>query len=622
MCGIAGFISSSPLELSIIHSMTNALLHRGPDASGIYCNEASSLALGHTRLSIIDVSEAANQPFFSRSGRYVVVFNGEIYNFKTISTTLSKETGIEFKTTSDTEVVVEAFSIWGKRMVEKFEGMFAGAIADLKDKTVFLFRDRMGKKPLYYYSSNSLFAFASEIKSILRLPTIRNDKQINQGAIGDFLHMGYIPEPQTIYQNIYKFPAGHVAEIDNHLNFKPEPYWKISNGIKQPKVSSIDNATNHLHALLDDAVEKRLISDVPLGTFLSGGTDSSLVTALASKHVAGPLKTFSIGFKESKFNESIYAQNVSSHLRTHHTEYMLSENEAVDLLETYLQHFDEPFADTSAIPTMLVSKLARKQVTVALTGDGGDELFQGYGAYAWADRLNSLPWKLFRTPLRTFLQATGNSRLQRISHLLESPEGNLRSHIFSQEQYLFTQLEIRKKLLRYPDHLHPFFYDESIFSDHQFTEGEKQALFDLQYYLKDDLLVKLDRASMYYGLECRSPLLDYRIVEYSLSLASSLKKRDGKSKWLLKEILRRYLPNKAVDRPKWGFSIPLGIWMKTHLRYLMDDFLNPEIIQEANLVNYAYVHKLKTDFLQGKNYLYNRLWVIIVLHKWWKQNIR
>jgi asparagine synthase (glutamine-hydrolysing) len=220
------------------------------------------------------------------------------------------------------------------------------------------------------------------------------------------------------------------------------------------------------------------------------------------------------------------------------------------------------------------------------------------------------------------MQATGNSRLQRISHLLENPEGSLRSHIFSQEQYLFTQLEIRKKLLRSSEQLRTFFYDESFFSDHQFTEGEKQALFDLQYYLKDDLLVKLDRASMYYGLECRSPLLDYRVVEYALSLTSSLKKRDGKSKWLLKEILRRYLPDKAIDRPKWGFSIPLGIWMKTHLRYLMDDFLNPEIIQEANLVNYAYVHKLKTDFFQGKNYLYNRLWVIIVLHKWWKQNIR
>ena len=359
----------------------------------------------------------------------------------------------------------------------------------------------------------------------------------------------------------------------------------------------------------------------PLGAFLSGGTDSSLVSAIATNHVSKPLKTFSIGFKESKFDESKYAREVAQKLNTDHTEYILSEQEAVGLLGTYINHFDEPFADTSAIPTMLVSQLARKEVTVALTGDGGDELFQGYGAYKWANRLDDQLFKLVRAPLRSVLILSGKSRLKRIAHILENVKAdNIRSHIFSQEQYLFSQREIQDVLLKDKGNFVPFQYDDKIVSGRNLIAGEKQALFDLQFYLKDDLLVKVDRASMFHALECRSPLLDHRLIEYAFSLEHSLKVREGKSKWILKELLRKFLPDQLVDRQKWGFSVPLEKWLKADLRYLIDSFLSKQTIEDIGLFQISYIEKLKKDFFSGQDYLYNRLWVLIVIHKWLKEN--
>jgi asparagine synthase (glutamine-hydrolysing) len=621
MCGIAGIISEVKFDPSLIQRMTGALSHRGPDAKGTYTNELQTISLGHTRLSIIDLSTMANQPFYSNNRRYVIVFNGEIYNFKELRKKLELENGVVFKTTSDTEIIIEAYSVWGNQMTQQLEGMFALAIIDQSRNTIFLCRDRVGKKPLYYFKSRGLFAFASEIKSLLKLPIIQNEKKVNQKAISTFLHLGFIPEPDTIFENIHKFPSGHFGEVDNNLNLEIHPYWDIKDAIYKPAITNEQEAKNQLSTLLENSVAKRLISDVPLGSFLSGGTDSSLISAIAAKQLSSPLKTFSIGFKENKFNESTYAREVAKHLKTDHTEYVLEQKEAIGLVETYLHHFDEPFADTSAIPTMLVSKLSREKVKVALTGDGGDELFQGYGSYAWANRLEKGSWKLFRTPLRHAMNLSGNSRLQRIAHLLKTYTGSERSHIFSQEQYLFSQNEIQNKLLIDKNIFVPFIYDESYLQHSRLSPGEKQAIFDLKYYLKDDLLVKVDRASMYYALECRSPLLDYEVIEYALSLDVSLKIREGKTKWILKELLRKHLPDNLIDRQKWGFSVPLGSWLKNDLRYLMDDYLNEDVITSANLVNFRYVQKLKSEFLGGSDYLYNRLWVIIVLHKWWKENV-
>ncbi|MBL0742452.1 asparagine synthase (glutamine-hydrolyzing) [Chryseolinea lacunae] len=621
MCGISGIFSSGAVERTTIDAMVQAIAHRGPDAHGVFVSASQRVALGHNRLSIIDLSTGANQPFYSHDGRFVIAFNGEVYNFQALREELIREHHKTFRTTSDTEVIVEAFSVWGSAMASRLEGMFALAIFDQQTETLFLFRDRIGKKPLYYFHAGGLFAFASEIKALLRHPMVQRQKSVNRAVINTFLHLGYIPEPHTIYQNIYKFPAGHSGVVDANITLSTQPYWSVGDYVDTPQVRNEGEAKKHLSKLLDHAVQSRMISDVPLGTFLSGGTDSSLVSAIAARHTTTPLKTFSIGFRESKFDESRYAKAVADHLKTDHTAYELSEREAAELMETYLRHFDEPFADTSAIPTMLVSKLARQQVTVVLTGDGGDELFQGYGAYTWANRLNNPLWKLVRTPLAGSLKLIGKSRLERVARLLQhGPDDTDRSHIFSQEQYLFSQSETKTKLLRRPEDFHAFRYDESNFNTNHLNAGERQALFDLQFYLKDDLLVKVDRASMYYALECRCPLLDHSLIEYALSLDYNLKVKNGTAKFLLKELLREHIPTEYIDRPKWGFSVPLSRWMKGELRYLLDDYLNDTIVDEVGLFKIEYVRELKAAFFAGKEYIYNRLWVIIVLHKWWKEN--
>lgn len=620
MCGITGYISANSFERSVIDVMTDKLAHRGPDAKGTYANASCTVALGHTRLSIIDLSTGANQPFHADDGRHTIIFNGEIYNFRKIRSELIETYDVTFQTNSDTEVALKAFITWGSKMVDKLMGMFAIVILDKENDRLFLFRDRMGKKPLYYFQSEKLFAFASEMKALLAHPLVQREKKIDESIISIFLHLGYIPEPHTIYSNIYKFPAGYCAEIDGNLKLAMRPYWHIQSKIDLRGERNERQVQDYLKKLLEDAVQQRLISDVPLGTFLSGGTDSSIVTAIATKYSAQPIKTFSIGFYESKFDESQYSQAVAKHLKTDHIAYKLTEKEAVNLLETYVNHFDEPFADTSAIPTMLVSKLARQHVKVVLTGDGGDELFLGYGAYTWANRLRYFPNVVFGNMLQKALQNLANP-LRRVSHLFEPVTiGGIRSHIFSQEQYFFSQKEVMKDLLKQTRTFKTFEYDESFLPPGLLTEGEKQALFDLQYYLKDDLLVKVDRASMFHALECRCPLLDYRIVTYLLSLKSSMKKKNGVSKWMLKELLKEYIPDKLIYRPKWGFGIPLSSWLKGDLQYLITDYLSKQAIEEIGVFNTEYVQELKKRFFGGEDYLYNRLWTIIILQKWLKEN--
>lgn len=622
MCGIAAIVSKTPVDRMVIESMTTVLNHRGPDAQGIFMSQNANLALGHTRLSIIDLSAEANQPFYSHDGRYVLVFNGEIYNFRELKDELQRNHGVTFKTQSDTEVIAEGFLVWGPSLAGKLEGMFAIIIADVKDQRLFLFRDRLGKKPLFYFQSDSLFVAASEIKSLLRHPIVKSQRKLNVSAVSFFLHLGYIPEPGTIYSQIHKFPAANTGTVGQDLKLTTACYWEIREKAEIQSNLRGNEPIKALKGLLGSAVRKRLISDVPLGAFLSGGTDSSLVVALAAEQVAQPLRTFSIGFQDAKFDESQYARDVAKFLKTSHTEYTLREQEALELLNQYTGHFDEPFADTSAIPTMLVSRLARKEVKVVLTGDGGDELFHGYGSYTWAQRLHNPLIHPLKGSIRRLLLASPNNRWRRAAKMFEEVEpGGIRSHIFSQEQYLFSQHELLKELLVGNDRFVPFCYEEDFLIDTELTEADKQALFDLQYYLKDDLLVKVDRSSMYYGLESRCPLLDHHVVEFALSLHHSYKNRNGVSKWILKEILREYLPHELVFRRKWGFSVPLSRWLRNDLRYLLDQFLSEELTNQIGLYRWAYVKKLKDEFFSGRDYLYNRLWVLVVLHKWWKENL-
>ncbi|HEY5826013.1 MAG TPA: asparagine synthase (glutamine-hydrolyzing) [Cyclobacteriaceae bacterium] len=622
MCGIAGLIvKGGRVAEDEVLKMIDKLHHRGPDAQGFFINEAGSIALLHTRLSIIDLSTGANQPFHSHDQRYVIVFNGEIYNFNQLRNELSSKYSIKFQTHSDTEVIIEAFSIWKEEMVNKLEGMFAIAILDKYENKLYLFRDRVGKKPLFYFKSENLFAFASEIKSLLELSSIKRQVVLNREAISYFLHLGYIPEPFTIYEQLFKFPSGQFGQIDLNLDFQTKPYWMAGDRMSvEEKITSPERGKKDLKRLINNAVEYRLVSDVPVGAFLSGGTDSSLVSAIASKYASSPLKTFSIGFEEDRFNESKQARKTAEYLKTDHTEYILKEHEAIGILDSYVKHFDEPFADTSAIPTMLVSKLARHEVKVVLTGDGGDELFQGYGSYVWAKRLDNPFIKILKNPIRKILNVLGNDRLERAAHLFDKVRtGGERSHIFSQEQYLFSQDEIKDQLLKDKSKFFPFEYcDPSPNMD--LTPGERQAFFDLRYYLKDDLLVKVDRASMYYALECRCPLLDHRVIELAFSMDYSLKVRNGESKWILKELLREYLPAEFVNRPKKGFSVPLSAWLRNDLRYMIDSYLSEEVTSEIGLFNWEYIEKMKKDFFSGKDYLYNRLWAILLIHKWMKEN--
>ncbi len=602
MCGIAGFFSKK-YDLETLKTMTNSISHRGPDASGYFFDEKRGVGLGHRRLSILDLSDDANQPMTSQNERYKIVYNGEVYNFNDIKADLEGN----FHTKSDTEVVLEAFNQWGVEFVNRLNGMFAIAIYDLVENKMYLFRDRVGIKPLYYYCKDGELVFGSEIKAIV---SSGRNLSINKAAIANFLHFGYVPNEDTIYGQVFKLPAGHYAEYNGSL--KISSYWDLEEKLKSEIITDFDAAKSKLKEVLYDSVEKRLISDVPIGTFLSGGTDSSLITAIASKVSRSPVNSFSIGFKEAKYNECEKAKEIANYLKTNHHEFIVSEQDVLSELDEVLNNFDEPFADSSCFPTYLVSKLARKHVTVCLSGDGGDELFMGYGSYNWAERLsNPLMWN-FRKPIALALGSSSSIRNKRASLVFNSPVKNRMSHIFSQEQYLFSADEIEQLLISDS----PVLIEEYIKSPRSLSAKEKQSIFDIKNYLKDDLLVKVDRASMLSSLEVRVPLLDHRVVDFALNLDEQLKvSKGGVQKHLLKEVLYDLVPQNVLDHPKWGFSIPLSKWLTTDLYYLIEKYLDDEIIEELGICNLAYVKNLKKEFLSGKTYLYNRIWQLIVLNK-------
>jgi len=615
MCGINGYFSPSkkfvPAHIAI---MNNAMAHRGPDAQGVFTDDV--IGLGHLRLSILDLSENANQPMHSASGRYQIAYNGEVYNYKEVALEIKNaKKDFKFKTTSDTEVLVEAFELWGAKMINKFNGMFAIAIYDTQNETLFLFRDRLGIKPIYYFWDGENFAFASELKALKKLDVLK--LTVNKEAINLFLHLGYIPQPHSIYNEIKKFSTGSFAII-THKKFEVKTFWELSEKINKNVLSNEADAKEKLNELLVSSVKYRMIADVPFGTFLSGGVDSSLVTAIAQSQSSLPVKTFSIGFKEAKNNESAFARAVSNHLQTQHTEFIVTENEAKAIVPSLMKIYDEPYSDSSSIPTLMVSALARKQVTMTLSGDGGDELFMGYGAYNWANKLSGGYVKYFHNLISLALRF-GNNRQQRVAELLNyGSDTNLPAHIFSQEQYMFSKKEIEKLLQS--NYLTPLKIEYPQTKKRLLSAAEQQALFDLNYYLPDDLLVKVDRATMHHSLETRVPLIDYRIVEFALNLDENLKQKNGVQKYLLKQVLYEYVPREIFDRPKWGFSIPLNNWLKTDLKYLIDKYLNKAIIEQYGAVQYELVQHYVNNFLQGKNYYYNRVWLLIVLHQWFDEN--
>src|SRR5688572_1745859 len=436
MCGFTGFITfNHQFTEQDLHSMTDCIAHRGPDSDGFFFNNICGL--GHRRLSILDLSEAANQPFYSANGRYVMVYNGEVYNFQEIAQKLD----VPLKTTSDTEVIIEAFVKWGPDFVQELNGMFAIAIYDLQENELHLYRDRMGIKPIYFYRNETSFAFASELKALTKMQFLQGKLTLNKEAISQFLYVGYIPRPNSIYNEIQKMDSGSYAVVSKN-KFEVKPYWKLEDQVKPTVLSDFNEAKQQLKDLILSSVKYRMISDVPFGTFLSGGIDSSMVTAAAQANSNKPVKTFSIAFEEAKFNEAKFAREVAKHLGTDHHEFTATHKEAIEWAGQIPAIYDEPYADSSAIPTLLVSEMARKHVTMTLSGDGGDECFFGYGMYNWAERLQNPLVKTFRAPIGTVLSKMGN-RYERASHLFMYPDARkVKSHIFSQEQYMFSEPEI------------------------------------------------------------------------------------------------------------------------------------------------------------------------------------
>ena len=615
MCGITGFLSfRQRFSESDLRAMTDAVSHRGPDAEGFFFD--GTIGLGHRRLSILDLSASANQPMHSAGGQHVIVFNGEVYNFREVAATY----GIAPRTTSDTEIILEAFARHGIRSVDELNGMFAFAVYQKTERTLWLCRDRLGIKPLFYFWDGTTFAFASELKSLLQLPI---PKKRNEAAIPEFLHRGFVPAPHTIFQHIYKLPPGHWLKV-SATGLEQKCYWSLTDKITERPLADEQTATTELEKLLTESVRYQLISDVPIGAFLSGGIDSSLVSALAARQLSQPLNTFSIGFAEAKKNEAPFARAVASHLKTNHHEFIVSQAEAKNLIETMLDIYDEPYADSSGLPTMLVSALARKHVGVVLTGDGGDELFHGYGMYRWAHRL-AQPWaRLLRRPLAATLSAGGQDRYRKAAALFNySSEREVANHVFSQEQGFFSSTELQE-LLGTPLANGTGPVNSALPNPHaasrRLSASEKQSLFDLALYLPDDLLTKVDRASMHYGLEARVPLLDHRVVEFALNLSPTLKYRGGTMKYLLKQVLYQHLPAKLFDRPKQGFSIPLADWLRHDLRYLLEDYLSDAVVLRQGYADLPTVRRLRQEFSAGSDYPCNRLWTLMILHRWLEKN--
>lgn len=607
MCGIAGAFRKDGIDMEKMKKATDTMYHRGPDAGGYYISPDAAVFLGHRRLSIIDLSVTANQPMASSDGRYEIVYNGEIYNFMELR---HKLPGFSWHTSGDTEVILELFAAFGKESFSWLNGIFSFGIYDTLKQQLWLCRDQLGIKPLFIQKQEGQLLFASELKMII---AAGGQQEINKASIPYFLHLGYIPEPLTIYKEIEKFPSAHYACFDiGSGSWEQKKYWDGNDHYLKPQSGDEATLLKMYREKLFAAVERQMISDVPLGTFLSGGIDSSLVTAVAAQVNPGKVKSFSIGFEEAAFDESQYAGQVAKHLNTEHHLFKVKLDDVLQLVPDFMSVYDEPFADSSAFPTMLVSRLARKHVTVALSGDGGDEFFQGYGMYAWAERLNDPKVRLMRKPLH-LVSKLMKERYQRAGKLFDYKyRSNIPSHIFSQEQYMFSEKELGH-LLSDPG----FDFREFNRLPGKGSAREQQAFWDMNHYLKDDLLVKVDRASMRYSLETRVPLLDQELVNFALGVPLSLKIKEGYgTKYMMKQVLYDLVPRTIFERPKRGFAIPLNKWLGNELKPLLDKYLNAAVVTEAGLVHGDHVADVLQQYQNGKTYLYNRVWVLLVLH-WW-----
>ncbi|MCE5168920.1 asparagine synthase (glutamine-hydrolyzing) [Paenibacillus profundus] len=654
MCGIVGVVArNAPLTMAkmeaTIKDMTDRIVHRGPDACG-WWGEDGTIGLGHRRLSIIDLSEHGRQPMLSPSGRYVIVFNGEIYNYKEIQTWLQSsapELYSQLRGHSDTETMLAAIEQLGVyRAVHRFIGMFGFALYDRKDRKLHLVRDRMGEKPLYYaIGQQNEFLFGSELKALQAHPQFV--KHVDRDAIGLYLQHCYIPAPYTIFQSCYKLLPGTILTYDTQSGaHEIQSYWTVEQAVQKGQGNtrgmSEQEAVKQLDALLRQSIRGQMVSDVPIGAFLSGGLDSSTIVSIMQAQSSQKVKTFTIGFHEEGYNEAVHAKEVARHLGTDHTELYVTPQEALDVIPKLPQLYDEPFSDSSQIPTYLVSELARKHVTVSLSGDGGDELFGGYKRYfitqdIWS-KLNKVPAfgrvgasKLIHSiPVSTWNQlsrwwsplrkrattpGTAGDKMYRLAELMK--DSNLNSRQFY--RYMISHWKDHSIVIG-SGALNTVF--ETV-PNHVFSDFSNEMMYlDMISYLPDDILVKVDRAGMAVSLESRIPFLDHRIVEFAWQLPVNYKIKGGQGKWLLRQVLNQYVPETIMNRPKMGFSVPIGSWLRGPLREWAEHLLSESRLKQQGYLNPAPIRQRWKEHLEGKRNRQYDLWDVLMFQAWLEEQTK
>lgn len=635
MCGITGFLDTTGLsgDASLhLESMVATLSHRGPDASGTWLDSDSGIALGHTRLSIVDLSLAGGQPMASPSGRFQMVFNGEIYNHLEIRRAVGS--GVTWRGHSDTETLLASFERFGvAETLKRVVGMFALALWDSQEKRLVLTRDRLGEKPLYYGWQGSILLFASELKAIKAHPAFRFE--LDASSLASYLKYGYIPAPLSIYKGIFKLEPGHILQCtptSTHRVGNLSAYWSLEDVISKSQLfeGTDDDAVNELERLLSQAISLQRVADVPLGAFLSGGIDSSTIVALMQKGAGRPVRTFTVGFDESEFDESHTAREVARHLGTDHTEIVVSPAESLQVIPLLPSMFDEPFGDVSAIPTWLLAGLARKQVTVALSGDGGDELFAGYDRYHRTSRLWStanrfgplaralIGSSLSLVPAGPLQRLMVGSRIGRFPHLFKSRVDGVRTAFTADS--VDRVYDLRMSSWAEPSQL----LKQEATPSPSFASGarldcthpvERMMAVDALSYMPDDVLVKVDRAAMSNSLETRVPLLDHRVVEFAWTLPQTMRVRNGTSKWLLRQLLYKHVPQELVDRPKRGFGVPMGSWLRGPLRDWAEEHLS-----EAGLSSGPFkpepIRRIWRQHLDGAADWQYHIWPILAFREW------
>ncbi len=642
MCGIAGALvpKGRRVKPGLLKAMTDVIAHRGPDGTGAWISEDGRVGLGHRRLSIIDLSSAGDQPMRSASRRYVISYNGEIYNFRELRSELERK-GAEFRGHSDTEVILAACDAWGpQETLRRLSGMFAIALWDCQEEEILLARDRIGIKPLYYSLENGELTFASELRPLVvwrgNLPPV------SRQGLTEFLRLGYVPGPLSIFDGVHKLQPG------TWLRYKGGQathgaFWRYRDVVRDGMNDAFDDESEALDALdetLRASVSRHMISDVPLGAFLSGGIDSSTVVALMQAQSDRPVKTFSIGFNEAAYNEAEHAAAVARHLGTDHTELYVSDQDAREVIPDLPRIYDEPFADVSQIPTFLVSRLAREHVTVSLSGDGGDELFAGYNRYyfvtAFWTRLKMLPavarralagalvqpspstWDRFfklagRAMPASLVPALPGQKMHKIAATLPA-KSLLDLHVRLVSQWVVPQLALRERW-RSDDIL----WHGRLCEDEGLSPAMRQSVWDAETYLVDDILTKVDRATMSVSLEGRVPLLDPQVMEIAWRVPAHMKLRDGGGKWLLKQLLHRYVPAEIVERPKMGFGVPIGDWLASSLRDWGESLLDPGMLDQQGYLNTAAIRQTWDQHVTGRQDSGGPLWTVLMFQHWLDQ---